>query len=71
MNAMNTEAIEAPWYRQFWPWLLIALPASAVIGCAITIWLVLKNPEHEVPRDAAATPVNEVLGRNSVVPPKE
>lgn len=70
MTDMNAVAIE-PWYRQFWPWVLIALPAAAVIGCAVTIWLVLQNPEHEVERDAGSAPVNEVLGRNSVVPPKE
>jgi len=28
-----------PWYRQFWPWFIIALPASAVIGGLITIYL--------------------------------
>jgi hypothetical protein len=66
----TTNAIE-PWYRQLWPWILIALPASAVIGCAITIWLVLQNPEHPVARDATVAPVNEVLGKNSVVPPRE
>ena len=26
-----------PWYRQFWPWFLISLPATAVAGCAVTI----------------------------------
>jgi hypothetical protein len=56
------------WYRQFWPWLLIALPASAVIGCAITIYLVLANPDREIDRTAPA-PVSNVLGHNSVVPP--
>jgi hypothetical protein len=34
-----------PWYRQFWPWFLIALPGSTVIGCAITIWLAVTNPD--------------------------
>lgn len=71
MNAPTSTEIHPPWYRQFWPWALIALPSSAVIGCAITIYLVLANPEHEVPRDTGSAPVNEVLGRNSVVPPRE
>jgi hypothetical protein len=37
-----------PWYREPWVWLLIALPAIAVIGCAITIWLALSRPDHLV-----------------------
>jgi hypothetical protein len=57
------------WYRQFWPWLLIALPASAVIGCIVTIALVLQHPDREIAPDAPAT--SAVLGHNSVVPPKE
>ena len=56
-----------PWYRQFWPWMLFGLPASAVIGCVITIWLVLAHPDREVAPDKI--PVNAVLGTNSVVPP--
>ncbi len=33
-----------PWYRQFWPWFIIALPASAVIASFITLWLAVSNP---------------------------
>lgn len=32
-----------PWYRQFWPWFLIALPATAVIASIITITLAVKS----------------------------
>ncbi len=28
-----------PWYRQFWPWFIIALPASAVAAGLYTLWL--------------------------------
>ena len=40
-----------PWYRQFWPWVLIAIPLSAVVMGAITLWLALANPEHLVVED--------------------
>jgi hypothetical protein len=36
---------EPPWYRQFWPWFLIALPASAVAGSLLSAWLALRYPE--------------------------
>jgi hypothetical protein len=68
---MHDRTDSKPWHRQLWPWILIALPASAVIGCAITIWLVLQNPEYPIARDTNVAPVNEVLGKNSVVPPRE
>lgn len=28
-----------PWYRQLWPWLLMTMPATAIVGGAITFWL--------------------------------
>ena len=37
-----------PWYRQFWPWFIIALPASAVIASFFTLWLAISNPDHLV-----------------------
>ncbi|MGE8655805.1 MAG: FixH family protein [Achromobacter sp.] len=41
---MNTAPVAAPpalkpWYREFWPWFLMAGPFLAVIGCTITIYL--------------------------------
>lgn len=41
---MNTARVAAPpmakpWYREPWPWFLMAGPFLAVIGCAITIYL--------------------------------
>ena len=41
------EPIE-PWYRQFWPWFIIALPASAVIASFVTLWLAVSNPVQMV-----------------------
>ena len=40
-----------PWYRQLWPWILIAIPAAAVVASAITLWLALSHPEHLVVKD--------------------
>ena len=30
---------DSPWYRQFWPWFVIALPASAVMASLVTVWI--------------------------------
>ena len=40
-----------PWYRQGWPWLLIALPASAVIGGIATIIIAVQSPNALVVDD--------------------
>jgi hypothetical protein len=45
----NTQAAAIqPWYRQFWPWFIIALPATAVIASFVTLWLALTHPDHLV-----------------------
>jgi hypothetical protein len=40
-----------PWYRQRWPWFLIALPASAVIGGVITAVLAVRTFDGPVAAD--------------------
>ena len=34
-----------PWYRQFWPWFIIALPAAAVIASFVSLWLAVTHPD--------------------------
>ncbi len=31
--------IPLPWYRQFWPWFLIAIPALSIVGGIAMIWI--------------------------------
>ena len=40
-----------PWYRQAWPWFLISLPASAVVGGIITLTLAISSPNALVVDD--------------------
>jgi len=40
-----------PWYRQAWPWFLISLPASAVVGGIITLMLAISSPNALVVDD--------------------
>lgn len=37
-----------PWYRQFWPWFLIAMLGSVVVACVITIRIAFQNPDSIV-----------------------
>lgn len=40
-----------PWYKQFWPWFIIALPSSAVIAGIITVVIAFKNADSLVVDD--------------------
>jgi len=44
----NAIAEDEPWFRNPWVWLVIAIPSLTVIGCIITIYLALANPDHLV-----------------------
>jgi hypothetical protein len=37
-----------PWYRQFWPWFIIALPATAVVAGLYTLWLAMQTSDSLV-----------------------
>lgn len=36
---------DKPWYRQFWPWFLIALPGSVVIAGLTTVYIAFKGAD--------------------------
>jgi hypothetical protein len=40
-----------PWYRQFWPWFLIALPATVVVAGLSTWWIAARNADSLVVDD--------------------
>jgi len=37
-----------PWYRQFWPWFIIALPASSVVAGLTTVWISMQTTDSLV-----------------------
>ena len=43
-----TELDTKPWYRQFWPWFIIALPASAVVASLYTVSLAVRTTDSLV-----------------------
>lgn len=40
-----------PWYRQFWPWFIIALPATVVVAGLTTWWIAANNADSLVVDD--------------------
>ena len=43
---MNEQGQAAePWYRHRIVWLVIAIPGLTVIGCLLTIYLAISNPD--------------------------
>jgi hypothetical protein len=42
---------EPAWYRQFWPWFLIALPSVAVVACFISLSIAMRHSDSSVRDD--------------------
>ena len=40
-----------PWFKQFWPWFIIALPTAAVIASFVSLWLAISNPDQVIVTD--------------------
>ncbi len=46
---MQNEKLDIkPWYKQFWPWFIIMLPASAVVASVATLFIAINNPDYMV-----------------------
>ena len=70
-NNIETESVEPPWYRQFWPWFIIALPASAVIAGFITLYLAITRPDYVVIDDQEYQRLNSGLKAQPATPENE
>ena len=51
MRADRPREDTEPWYRQFWPWFIIALPATAVVAGLITLYIATVNRDTLVKDD--------------------
>lgn len=45
---MNTTLNTIPWYRQFWPWFIIGLPATSVVAGITTVFIAFNNADSLV-----------------------
>lgn len=64
-ETLMNETNPPPWYRQFWPWMLIALPGSAVIASIATLIIAVQNPDGLVAGDyyKQGLAINQTLAR--------
>ncbi len=44
---MENEPLSKPWWKEPWPWFLMAGPALAMVGCIITIVLAVNGFRNE------------------------
>ena len=67
---MSTRAIEKSnvrWYREPWPWILLGLPATAVVAGIVTLVIAIRHEDGLVAEDyyRQGLAINRVLERES------
>jgi len=65
MTHSDEHSAPPPWYRQFWPWFIIAWPAVAVVAGIATVIIAVNNPDGLVEDDyyQAGLAINRTLER--------
>jgi len=53
MSSRPPREDDQPWYRQFWPWFLIAIPGMSVVFSVTTAVLAIREPQAMVVDDYA------------------
>lgn len=64
---MHAESVlsDRPWYREPWPWILISVPATAVVAGIVTLWLAISSADGLVAEDyyKEGLAINRVIER--------
>ena len=62
-----------PWYREPWPWILMAAPAAAIVAGAVTVWLAVATSDGLVADDyyRRGLAINRELRRDQAVLERE
>lgn len=48
---MNVKTVSQPWYKEPWPWIIMAGPVAVIIAGVITIWLAMASFDGMVEDD--------------------
>ena len=56
-----------PWYKQAWPWILMAPPAAAVLAGIATVWIAVASADGLVAEDyyKQGLAINKVIAREA------
>lgn len=66
MNTELTMTQPKPWFKQFWPWVLIGIPGLTVVACSITIYLAIVSQDGLVQDDyyKEGLAINQTLAKD-------
>jgi uncharacterized protein len=67
MSSSDSRQDALPWYRQFWPWFLMLIPAVAVLGGVATLLIAMSEPDGLVADDyyKSGLAINQDLSRDA------
>ena len=60
MSNVTSRTDVKPWYRQFWPWLLLLIPLAGITMSMITVTAAFRNADEVIER-----PSTRALDKNS------
>ena len=65
MSALSENPAARPWYREPWPWILMAGPFTVIVAGMITLWLALESSDGMVAGDyyKRGLAINQTLSR--------
>jgi hypothetical protein len=65
MSTAESVLSDRPWYREPWPWILMAGPAAVVVAGIITVWLAVSSADGLVAEDyyKQGLAINRVMAR--------
>src|SRR6185436_18003530 len=65
MTTLSDNLLAKPWYREPWPWLLMAGPAIVIVAGFYTLWLAIQSDDGLVADDyyKRGLAINQTLSR--------
>ena len=66
MSELSLRTSGKPWFREPWPWLLMAGPVLVILAGVVTVWLAIKSDDGLVADDyyKRGLAVNQDIGRD-------